>query len=222
MTRFTSILLLAAVIPFALATNGSTKSDCKENEFFFEQKECCLPHGGPPSPPPSPPKGVTCPVSGWYWHTGKQCCVPHQPPAPSTPAPQCDKTCFWSSLDLKCYPGSSSSPPTSTTPVSQPSAKPGNSNNNNNNHHKRNMKSRSASLCPNSMEACPLKGLTATSNDYECLDTDAELSLAVVAHPSALARTALPLRAFGMSHALRVAVLQGYKLASDRKSCTKL
>ncbi len=25
------------------------------------------------------------------------------------------------------------------------------------------------------MEACPLKGLTATSNDYECLDTDAEL-----------------------------------------------
>ena len=139
----------------------------------FSQKECCLPRGGV-SNPPSPPSGVSCPVSGWYWHTGKQCCVPHEPPSSNSPPPQCTKGCFWSSLDLKCYPGSTT---TSTTPTPKPSSQPGYGYSNGKGAHYRRseLHSRNIALCPNNMEACPISGLMGPSGDYECLDTTAEL-----------------------------------------------
>ncbi|KAF7791851.1 hypothetical protein EIP86_002875 [Pleurotus ostreatoroseus] len=222
MARF-SFLLLAAVVPFALAHNGGSNlprsdADCNESEFFFEQKSCCLPYGGVPNPP-TPPSGVTCPVSGWYWHNTKQCCVPHQPTQPSSPSPQCDKDCFWSKLDLKCYPGGS----TSTTPSTpKPSG-------NANNHYRRrdDHKSRSAPLCPNAMEACPIKGLMGTSGDYECLDTKTELESC-----GGCASTGAGQDCTAIEGAWNVACnqgscavytcQQGYKVARDGKSCTKL
>ncbi|GJE86109.1 hypothetical protein PsYK624_021890 [Phanerochaete sordida] len=111
------------VTPTAPA-NPTSSSDCGNNNFFFQDKSCCLPHGGQPNPP-SPPSGVTCPTNGWYWSNEHTACVPSQPQTPSSPAPSCNPDCFWSSLDLKCYPhGSSSTPSTPSQPTkpSTPSA----------------------------------------------------------------------------------------------------
>lgn len=38
------------------------------------------------------------------------------------------------------------------------------------------MKSRAVTLCPQGLEACPIKGLMTSTGDYECLDTAAELT----------------------------------------------
>lgn len=139
----------------------------------FQQKSCCLPHGGPVNPP-SPPKGVACPTSGWSWHNGKQCCVPHQPPKPSNPPPQCPKECSdWSPNDLKCYPGKPTPP---TPPPSKPSGsynQPGHPGGNNNHWRRSKLHSRSAPLCPSGLEACPIQG--ALGGEFECLDTNEEL-----------------------------------------------
>ncbi|KAH9944387.1 uncharacterized protein BXZ73DRAFT_96876 [Epithele typhae] len=86
MTLFARLLVVAAALPLALATsnsgwgNSGSSSSCKSNEFYWGDKDCCLPHGGS-SKPPSPPKGSSCPStpscsSGWGWNSGKSCCTP--------------------------------------------------------------------------------------------------------------------------------------------------
>ena len=138
-------------------------------EFFysFGQKDCCLPHGGPPNPP-KPPSGNQCPPSGWNWHTGKGCCVPNHPPT-QMPPPQCPKGWDWNSNDLKCYP----TPPTTTPPPSKPSNTPGKPGHG---YYKRHAKSRSVNLCPSGLQACAIKGLSGLTGDYECVDTATELT----------------------------------------------
>ncbi|KZT30388.1 hypothetical protein NEOLEDRAFT_4783 [Neolentinus lepideus HHB14362 ss-1] len=128
------------------APTGS--SSCSSSEFWWEPKQCCLPHGGQPSPP-SPPSGNSCPSNDWYWHTGNSCCVPKMP---NPPTPSCPSG--WSWLNWLCSPN---------TP--QPSGR-----------HKRAVH-KSRTLCPAGLEACPVSGLRGmnASMDYECLDTTSEL-----------------------------------------------
>jgi hypothetical protein len=161
-TRFgTALVLLAAVLPFAAANGIPTGSaSCNEQEFWYHDKGCCLPYGGVPSPPP-PPEGNDCPPVGFYWHEGQGCCVPSQPPPPDCPPPQCKKGWDW-------FPG-----PHSCQPQPSPPPPPPNPSGHYHNGWKRSLKSRSPSLCPTGLDACPIASLT--SGDYECLDTSAEL-----------------------------------------------
>ena len=122
-----------------------------------------MPHGGQPNPP-SPPSGVSCPPSSWYWHTGKSCCVPSNPLPPNSPPPQCPKGFTWNSSDLKCYPQPPNAP---SSPPPKPSGLAS---------HKRHLKSRTNTLCPTPMTACPIKGLMSTSGDYECVDIRNDLN----------------------------------------------
>ncbi|KAJ3575626.1 hypothetical protein NP233_g972 [Leucocoprinus birnbaumii] len=114
----TGLIALFSVIPLAAATgygNGnSSGGNCKNNEFYWQAKSCCLPTGGNPRPP-SPPKGVTCPPSGYDWNNDKGCCVPHYPPPPSGPPPQCGNGYSWYSALYHCHPNPGPSHTTTTT-----------------------------------------------------------------------------------------------------------
>ncbi|KIP11959.1 hypothetical protein PHLGIDRAFT_82504 [Phlebiopsis gigantea 11061_1 CR5-6] len=191
----------------------SSSSDCQNGEFFFQLKSCCLPHGGHPNPP-SPPSGTSCPTNGWYWHSDKECCVPSTPQTPSSPPPQCTSGCNWNSGDLKCYP----QPPTTTSTPPKPSGYAG---------HKRHTKSRAITLCPNSMTACPIKGLMDMSGDYECFDTENELTSC-----GGCASTGAGQDCTAINHAWNVACnagqcqvytcAEGFKPSPDGKSCLSL
>jgi len=174
--------VLAALVP--LATSTFTSKDCKNNEFWWPSKGCCLPKGGPPSPP-EPPKDTKCPPTSYYWGSKQGCCVPRNPPPSNPPPPQCPKKWNWYPAIQKCLP----TPTPPTPPPSNPSHKPGggygnwgnkngnghghdNGRGNGGNYHgKRDLKSR-ASLCPTGLDACPVSGLAA---DYECIDVATEL-----------------------------------------------
>ncbi|KAJ6519830.1 protein priA [Mycena sanguinolenta] len=159
-TRLGAILLVAAAaLPFAASKSVSSDS-CKSNEFWYEEKGCCLPHGGPPSPP-SPPKGHDCPPSNYYWNTEQGCCTPSHPTSPYNPPPQCRDGWSWYSGLHMCLPSPPSAP---TPPASHPS---GGSN------WKRHARKRSAPLCPSGLDACPIPG--GAVSDYECIDTAVEL-----------------------------------------------
>ncbi|KAI0724552.1 hypothetical protein C8T65DRAFT_734168 [Cerioporus squamosus] len=149
------------------APTPSSSSSCGSNQWWWGEKECCLPHGGNPNPP-KPPSGTDCP-SNWDWHTGKKCCVPHHP---NQPPPQCGSGWGWDNGSKCCFPH------TSTTVTPTPSSKPGNPGYPGKGGHsgwKRNHKARNVSLCPTGLEACPIPGLKGLTDDWECLDTANEL-----------------------------------------------
>ncbi|KAJ7071019.1 protein priA [Mycena amicta] len=169
MSRFgAALVILAAALPFAASSTASRSQSCKSNEFWYEQKSCCLPHGGAPTPP-SPPKGHDCPPSSHYWNTGLGCCTPNHPSPPNNPPPQCRDGWTWYPNLYMCLPSPPSSPP--SVPPSQPSGgygNPGSSHGWKRHNHKR-----SAPLCPTGSDACPISG--SALNDYECIDTAVEL-----------------------------------------------
>ncbi|PPQ64416.1 hypothetical protein CVT26_002123 [Gymnopilus dilepis] len=113
--------VLAALLPLAASTSVSSGSkSCKSSEFWYEERSCCLPHGGP-SNPPSPPKGTQCPPTSHYWDDHQSCCVPRNPPPPNCPPPQCNKGWEWYSSLHQCKPIPT---PSSTPPTPKPSSKP--------------------------------------------------------------------------------------------------
>lgn len=114
----------------------------------YPSRTCCLPNGGPPSSP-GPPPGKQCPGNNWYWHQGLGCCAPNHP---NPPPPTCNNNWSWDGDNFCCNP-----------PPPKPSG-----------HSKRSLTSRTVSLCPAGLQACPIPGIVA-SGDYECIDTDAEL-----------------------------------------------
>ncbi|KAJ7225503.1 protein priA [Mycena pura] len=129
-TRFgAAIVVLVATLPFVASTSSSS---CKSNEFWqvgryfalYDEKGCCLPHGGPPKPP-APPKGHDCPPSAYYWNPGLGCCTPTHPTPPNNPPPQCRSGWAWYSTLHMCLPTSPSTPPSS--PPSKPSGSYGGS-----------------------------------------------------------------------------------------------
>ncbi|KAJ7181671.1 protein priA [Mycena crocata] len=159
-----ALFVLAATLPFAASTAVNSKS-CKSNEFWYEAKSCCLPHGGPPTPPPAPPKGHDCPPTSYYWNKGQGCCSPNHPTTPSNPPPQCRPGWSWYSSLHMCLPNT---PTTPTPPPSYPSG--GGSGGHG---WKRHAHKRSGPLCPTGLDACPIAGLSA--KDFECVDTAVEL-----------------------------------------------
>ncbi|KDR85002.1 hypothetical protein GALMADRAFT_131762 [Galerina marginata CBS 339.88] len=160
------LTVLAALVPLAVSTSVGSKS-CKPQEFWYKDKECCLPTGGPPKPPPSPPKGTQCPPTSHYWGEKQGCCVPRNPPPSNPPPPQCPKGWTWYPSLHHCRP----TPTPPTPPPSHPSGNPGSGGYNHHNYKRSTHKAR-ASLCPTGLDACPVSGL---SGDYECLDTATEL-----------------------------------------------
>lgn len=169
---YLTILLLAASAIATPSPRGGPES-CKQDEFWYSQKECCLPHGGIPRPP-SPPPNKSCPPTNWYWYPQQSCCVPTHPPPAHPPPPQCKNGWDWNGSIQCCEPGK----PTHTTPYHQPSQTP--------NHpeppkypqphdpHRKRDYRLSTFDCPNNYEACPIAGLTGSY--LECLDITAEIT----------------------------------------------
>lgn len=201
MTPFTTFLLfLLATLVSATSRPDISSKSCGKNEFWFvclhitviidsesfcrySDKNCCLPHGGPPTVP-APPKGQDCPPTGYYWGKKQGCCVPTHPPPSQSPPPQCRKGWKWFPYLHMCLPGTPPSPTSSSPP--KPSKTPAHydhkdeykggkgdrDDHKNGGHYKRSHKSRTPSLCPTGLDACPISGLL---SDYECLDTNTEL-----------------------------------------------
>ncbi|KAF8509832.1 hypothetical protein JB92DRAFT_2729273 [Gautieria morchelliformis] len=131
--------------------------------------------------------GKSCPPTAWYWHNEKSCCVPNHPLPANPPPPQCKNGYDWNKATQCCERGSptptySPSKPSQTPKGSYPPPNYGNGGNPAKNEPPKysppkksgsGYKKRSAAaLCPQALHACPV-GLI--SNDYECLDTTAEL-----------------------------------------------
>ncbi|KAF7785030.1 hypothetical protein Agabi119p4_1195 [Agaricus bisporus var. burnettii] len=97
-----ALIALSTLLPLA-ASSYVPSERCKSNEFWWDDKKCCLPYGGPNSPP-QPPKSTYCPPSGYYWHKDKGCCAPKNPPQPNHPEPQCGKGHNWYQSLHYCVP----------------------------------------------------------------------------------------------------------------------
>ncbi|KAM5536182.1 hypothetical protein V8D89_010081 [Ganoderma adspersum] len=189
----------------------TSSSTCKDSEWFWEPKSCCLPHGGNPSPP-TPPGGSSCP-SSWDWHSGKKCCVPHHP---NQPPPQCGSGWGWDDGSKCCYPH------TSTRPTPTPSSKP-----NHGHGWKRNHKARSVSLCPNDMTACPIAGLKGLTDDWECLDTTSELQSCGGCASTGAGQDCTAIEGAwnvgcNVGKCVVLTCAQGYLRSLDNKSCVKI
>ncbi|GJJ09672.1 hypothetical protein Clacol_003896 [Clathrus columnatus] len=171
-----TILLLATSV-LASPSARSGPESCKQNEFWYQTKGCCLPHGGP-SHPSRPPPNKSCPPTSWYWEPEQSCCVPTHPPPRNPPPPQCNNGWDWNGGVQCCEPGK----PTHTTPNHQPSQTPHQPGypqyeritSKDDSHHKKRSNYLSTFDCPNNYEACPIPGLTGMY--LECLDTTAELT----------------------------------------------
>ncbi|KAL5529302.1 hypothetical protein ACEPAG_5287 [Sanghuangporus baumii] len=168
-------------------TGTQTRQDCSENEFFWESRSCCLPHGGP-TKTPTPPKGIDCP-SSWYFSHEQGCCVPKtKPPKPTTPT--CSKEGWFWIPNLQCC--SQPSPP--SPPTSLPSWKPKSKNGDDKKDWndwgwgngykdkksydkvKRSFEQWDASFCPTGLTTCPIISSGVFTGDSECIDTLSDLT----------------------------------------------
>lgn len=188
-TRLAGVWAISfALLPLVAATGwggggyggnpgGNTpQKNCKKGEFWWKDKECCLPDGGPPAPP-KPPKDHDCPPNNYYWSNDKGCCVPTHNPPEQQPPPQCPKNWDWVPGIHACLPHWT--PPTPPAPPSQPSSwpgYPGHGKDGKGGWKKRSVdqKSRLSPMCPTGLDACPITG-SLVSGEYECLDVSAEL-----------------------------------------------
>jgi len=177
-------LFAASVVASPHSSPKSGPDSCGGNEFWYETKETCLPHGGIHKPP-SPPYGKSCPPTNWYWHSEKSCCVPTYPPPRNPPPPQCYNRYEWNQATQCCEPGK----PIKNPPHPQPSQNPhnpyypppsyynkpekGDHGRDDHGRKKRSHPATTDAICPRSYRACPLNSLTA--GDYECMDTTTEL-----------------------------------------------
>jgi len=161
------VILIAALATAAHQISGSS-STCKQNEFWYNDKGCCLPYNGPSSTSP-PPQDTRCPPTGWYWGDEKGCCLPRNPPA-SSPPPQCPKHWEWIHSSHKCQPFDE--PPPMPMPSGWGKGGKGHDYHSASRRGYRAHVSRASSACPYGLDACPVSGL---SGDYECLDTAVEL-----------------------------------------------
>lgn len=118
----------------------------------FSEKATCLARRA--SSPPS----TRCP-SGWYWSTQLTSCAPANPEAQARSSLTCGKDSIWSPSTLMCQRAAT---PSRRSP-SKPSPSSGQSS------HRRSLKSRSISLCPAGLYACPILR-AGDFSDYECVD----------------------------------------------------
>jgi len=123
---------------------------CGTTEFWFSEKATCLARRA------SSPASTRCP-SGWYWSTELTSCAPANPEARSSLT--CGKDSIWSPSTLICQRAAT---PSRRSP-SKPSPSSGQAS------RRRSLKSRSVSLCPAGLDACPILRAGDLS-DYECVD----------------------------------------------------
>lgn len=148
-----ALLFIAVALPFAATSPGGFgEQSCNNNEFWFQEKSCCLPEGGQ-SWHPQPPPSKKCPPQGWSWNDEQNCCAPHHP---QPPPPRCDNDWEWSNDDYCCKP-----------PPPKPSG----------HGWKRAPEKRSSDilLCPMGLSACPITSTSGPTTDFECLDVTNEL-----------------------------------------------
>jgi len=91
------LALLASILPSVIAGN----SDCQPDEYWYDNRGCCVPRT-PPSNPSNPPAGKSCPSSDYYWSGEKSCCLPIYPPPPYNPPPTCPWGHTWNDKDSCC------------------------------------------------------------------------------------------------------------------------
>ncbi|KAJ2927174.1 hypothetical protein H1R20_g9958, partial [Candolleomyces eurysporus] len=209
---------LVALAQLAIATGIPSKpQNCKKNEFWYGDRNLCIPNGGSPGKP-TPPKGVQCPTN-WSWNGPKTCCLPNNKPPPKPPVPQCPKGWVWWPILHKCLPVPK--PPTPHPP--QPSKGPHNPGHPHG-PKKRNEPSR-ITLCPSGLDACPISGLIA--GDYECLDTATELESCGGCVSQGKGQDCTSIEGAWNVGCERGSCLVytcagGFQLSSDRKSCVPL
>jgi len=157
------LLVLAAFVPFVM----SGHSKCDKDSFWWEDKGCCLPHGGPHNPP-SPPHDTKCPKDTHYYNNDQRCCTPRYPPPKYSPPPKCERDWEWRGDEHKCR----RRPTRPSPPQHQPSPKPGYQQDHGyqQGHKKR---SNPIAVCPSGFSSCPV---SSDSGAYtECVDTATEL-----------------------------------------------
>jgi len=150
-----ALLLIAVALPFAATSPGGRgEQSCGHDEFWFQEKNCCLRNGGPSSHP-EPPHEKKCPPH-WSWSDEHACCTPH---FHNPPPPRCENDWEWSSDELCCKPHNPHHP--------KPSG----------HSWKRTPEKRSSDLllCPMGLTACPITSMSGPTTDFECLDVANEL-----------------------------------------------
>ncbi|KAN0100628.1 hypothetical protein V8E55_000612 [Tylopilus felleus] len=131
---------------------------CGTTEFWFPERATCLVRRD--ASPSSTPR---CP-SGWYWSTQLRSCAPANPEALSSTL-TCGRDSVWSPSALICQRAASPSR-RSLSGTPSPSPRPS--------VHRQGLKSRSASLCPTGLDACPIL-MAGDLSDYECVDPKYDL-----------------------------------------------
>ncbi|KAL5535540.1 hypothetical protein ACEPAF_3634 [Sanghuangporus sanghuang] len=157
--RVTSTLVVTSTYytSIAIPATSAAPKPCSENEFWYEEKKCCLPLGGSNLPKPS--ATVICPYT-WEYSTTLSCCVPK---VPFVPLPACPAKHTWDGKSFVCQPPSS--------PYPKPSSIYGRK-------AKSSRRSEQTPLtpCPSGLEQCPISGLSSPENDdYECVETTSDL-----------------------------------------------
>lgn len=185
------------------------KSECKKDEFWFNEKECCLPLGGPHWHHVPPPH-KQCPPD-WSWSTKHSHCVPHHP---HHPPPRCAKDWNWSPASFCCERSPHHPKPSDTV-----------------NHHgewkRSSHMSRALQLCPKGLSACPIAVPSGLTGDYECLDTAHELESCGGCASTGEGQDCTAIRGIWNVGCVqgRCAVYTcafGYKRSRDGKSCVPL
>ncbi|QRW05443.1 choline transport protein [Ceratobasidium sp. AG-Ba] len=120
MKSFASVIAFSAAVAGFVAAQPSVQSrtSCKDTQFFWGDRSCCLEHGGPQNPP-KPPRSRDCPSNGWYWDNHQGCCVPRHP---SPPEPTCNNGYSWSHGTSCCEENPTA---TSSTPAHPSQTPPG-------------------------------------------------------------------------------------------------
>jgi len=125
---------------------------CGTTEFWFPEKATCLARRT--TSPPS----TRCP-SGWYWSAQLTSCAPASPEARALSSLTCGDDSIWSPSTLMCQ--------RAATPSRRSPSKPSPSSGQLSRRHS--LKSRSLSLCPTGLDACPIL-MAGDLSDYECVD----------------------------------------------------
>ena len=128
--------------------------------YRFSEKATCLSRRDS-----DPPSTMRCP-SGWYWDAQLISCMPTNPEALSSLT--CGSGFVWSPSTLICQRAPSPSRRSLPSTRPSPSPSPGQPS------RRRSLKSRSISMCPTGLDACPILRAGDLS-DYECVDPKYDL-----------------------------------------------
>lgn len=146
------------VAPQSFGKHELTNQTAVLKQGRFSERATCLPRRGL-----NHPTTTRCPP-GWYWSAQLMSCAPANPEALSSST--CAGNFVWSPTSLVCQRAAS---PSRRSPSGTPSRRPLPSPSPGQRAHHHKLKSRTASLCPAELDACPILSAGDLS-DYECVD----------------------------------------------------